>query len=336
MAEADVSTELTAKAGRLRPLHPVAPIAGSVFVVLAWAALAHNSGSGWVQALGAVIFAVLLVGLVAPARAVAKASITVKSSPMDAQVGEPFEIVATATSRVRVTPRKPNGKSGFIGPTETGWKQDEVAEETCKLTITPRRRGILLAVTVEVASAAPFGLMWWSRTTTLALPVEVSVAPQPTEAIALPAESDASSGEAEDRRLAQVGETRGVRTYQHGDSRRSVHWRSSAHTGHLMVREMEEPRSDPVTLRVVLPSDPEVADGLASQAMATILLLLEQLRPVMLATHEPNGDRVAVVTGPRDAGRRLARAIAFGGEPGSVTIGEVSPPPSITPAGGFS
>jgi uncharacterized protein (DUF58 family) len=333
MAGADVNVDLKTKRGRVRPLHPVAPIFGSVFVVLAWAALAHNSGSGWVQALGAVIFAVLLVGLVAPARAVAKASVTIKSSPMDAQADAPVEILITSTTRIRVRPLRPSGNPGFVGPTQVGSKNHDVADEGHEIAIVPRQRGVLVAVTVEIASAAPFGLMWWARTTTLALPVEVSVAPKPTEAIALPADSDQTPGEASDRRLASVGEPRGVRTYQHGDARRSIHWRSSAHTGHLMVREMEEPTSDPVTLRVVLPSDPEIADEIAGRALATVLLLLEQSRPVILATREPNGDRVAVVAGPIDAGRRLARAISFGEEQGSLTIGEVAPPASITPAG---
>ncbi len=44
--------------------------------------------------------------------------------------------------------------------------------------------------------------------------------------------------------------TRGVRPYVPGDSRRSVHWRATAHVGELMVREREG--SGAVRIRVVL------------------------------------------------------------------------------------
>ena len=138
----------------------------------------------------------------------------------------------------------------------------------------------------------------------------------------LPPENDDSPGESEARRPAAFGETRGVRPYQHGDSRRTVNWRASAHTGRLMVREMEVPTAEPVTVRVVLPPDPDEADLLAGRAFATVLALIGRQRPVMLATHEPAGDRLALVTGARDAGRRLARAVAYGGVSGSVTIEE--------------
>ena len=93
-----------------------------------------------------------------------------------------------------------------------------------------------------------------------------------------------------------------------------------------MVREMEVPASEPVTVRVVLPADPDEADVLAGRAYATVLALIGRQRPVMLATHEPGGDRVALVTGARDAGRRLARAVppgaGSGSGQGSVTIEE--------------
>ena len=77
--EPDISAP-PALTGRVRPLHPVGPIAGSVFTVLAWAAIAHNSGSGWVQALGVMLGSVLVVGLVAPGRVVNRARVSVKSS----------------------------------------------------------------------------------------------------------------------------------------------------------------------------------------------------------------------------------------------------------------
>jgi uncharacterized protein (DUF58 family) len=230
---------------------------------------------------------------------------------MDAVAGQPIELEVTSTTRVRIRPVLPEGTSALIGAANS---------EQPTLRVVPKRRGILVAVTVDIASAAPFGILWWSRRTTLALPIEVCVAPRPTTPLWVPPELDDQNGDSQSRRSGQVGEPRGVRDYQHGDSRRSVHWRASAHTGRLMVREMEIPTAEPVTIRIELPAERAAADALAGQALATVLGLIERARPVMLATHEPNGDRLALVATPREAGRRLARAVAFGTSNGSVTI----------------
>jgi len=318
--------------GRLRPVNAIGPIAGSVFTVLAWAAIAHNSGSGWVQALGVMLGSVLLVGIVAPGYVISRAGVAIQAAPADGVAGEPLEIETAATTRIRVKPLTPPGKTAFVGP--------GMGDMQATLAVVPVRRGMLHAIEVEIASAAPFGLLWWSRRTTLLLPAEVCVAPKPTDPLSLPPENDDSRGESQSRRPSTFGETRGTRPYQHGDSRRAVNWRASAHTGRLMVREMEVATAEPVTVRVVLPADPDEADLLAGRAFATVLALMRRQRPVMLATHEPTGDRLALVTGAREAGRRLARAVPYGSDPfasgagtargidrrsGSVTIEE---PPS--------
>jgi len=336
---------LESEPGRVRPRRATGPIVGSILTLVAWAAIAHNSGSGWVQALGAVLGAVLVVGLVAPGRFVARAQVDVTSAPADAVAGQPVEIEIAASTRTRIRPLVPDGETAFFGPASgangrskargptdrtfaTGGPAGASSGGTQLLRIVPARRGILVAVTVEIASAAPFGLLWWSRRATLALPVEMSVAPRPSEPLPLPQESEDSAGDSKTRKPASFGEPRGVRAYQLGDPRRSVHWRASAHTGSLMVREMELPSSEPLVVRVELPGDPDAADVLAGRALATVLALVERSRPVMLATREPEGERIATVTGSRDAGRRLARAIAYGSGPGSVTIEE----PGETPA----
>jgi uncharacterized protein (DUF58 family) len=198
--------------------------------------------------------------------------------------------------------------------------------------VVPDRRGILSEVTVDVASAAPFGLLWWSRRITLPLPVEMAVAPRPTTAFAIPPEGDDSGDEASGGRTSSLGETRGIRDYEHGDARRTVHWRAAAHTGRLMVREMEMPTAEPVIVRIDLPVDQAEADEIAGRALATVLALLDRSRPVMLATHEPTGDRLSQVTAQKDAGRRLARAVAGGQSLGSVTIDEPRREPGIRQA----
>jgi uncharacterized protein (DUF58 family) len=272
-----------------------------------------------------ILGSVLLVGLLAPGRAVAKTRVLVVSAPIDAVVGEPVELSVVASARVRIRPVSPEGITRFVGP--RGAARDSRETDVPTVRVVPARRGILNSVTVDVASAAPFGLVWWSRRTTLALPVEVCVAPRPTKAFTIPPQGNDFGDESEGQRSAAFGETRGVRDYEHGDARRTVHWRSSAHTGRLMVREMEMPTAEPVIVRVSLPHDPVAADEMAARGLATVIALLDRSRPVMLSTYEPTGERLAQVSGPKDAGRRLARAVASGDGPGAVTIDERANPP---------
>ena len=77
-----------------------------------------------------------------------------------------------------------------------------------------------------------------------------------------------------------------------------------------MVRELERPSAEPVTLTVVLPPDPQEADRVAERALGTITRLLERGSTVLLATLEASGPVTATVADRRAAGRRLARAVA--------------------------
>ena len=56
------------------------------------------------------------------------------------------------------------------------------------------------------------------------------------------------------------GEYYGVREWRDGDSRRSIHWRSSARTGRLVVRQFEQPHARDLALLVDL-WKPEKAGG---------------------------------------------------------------------------
>ena len=52
---------------QVRPAPPLAPIVISLAILGAWWLVAHNSGSGWVQALGDVAFGTLVIGIFGPA-----------------------------------------------------------------------------------------------------------------------------------------------------------------------------------------------------------------------------------------------------------------------------
>ena len=82
-----------------------------------------------------------------------------------------------------------------------------------------------------------------------------------------------------------------VREYEHGDSLRKVHWRSTARRGQLMVKELEDSPRDEVA--VVLDADPDAVVGgsFDVQVRAAGSLLLSHVRRGRRAVLVVNGAR---------------------------------------------
>jgi len=80
-----------------------------------------------------------------------------------------------------------------------------------------------------------------------------------------------------------------VRDYEHGDSLRKVHWRSTARRGQLMVKELEDSPRDEVA--VVLDADPEavVGESFDVQVRAAGSLLFSHVRRGRRAVLVVNG-----------------------------------------------
>jgi uncharacterized protein (DUF58 family) len=293
--------------GRHLRRHPHAvgwlgPVAGSALIVLAWTAVSHSSGSGWAQAVGALLAAVLLTGLVAPLVPTWRATVTCAASPSDGSVGGTATVAMVADGPLRLRPLRPGGRSALAGGRWRGPRQVD-------LELVLSHRGVLESVVVEVASSAPFGLVWWAKEVTVPLSRPLHVAPRlgPLGVDQPPA--DDRAGDADRRRVSVVGDTRGIRPYRAGDLRRAVHWPATAHTGTLMVTESERPVDQPVVVEVDLPAEPEAAERAAEQALAVGTHHLVRGVPVLLITHEPGGRVGRVVVDRVELGRRLARAV---------------------------
>jgi uncharacterized protein (DUF58 family) len=265
--------------------------------------VAHSSGSGWVQALGALLAAVLIVGLVMPAVPALRARVTCTSSPSDGEAGRALGLTMSANGPVRIRPRYPAGAVARAGGRPHG-------SRTVEVEVVPDRRGMLDAVAVEVASCAPFGILWWARDVVVALPRPLHVAPRAGRPEPIQTEGDHASGDAPVWVTALAGEPRGVRPYRPGDARRSVHWPATSHTGTLMVREVERQTDDPLVVDVVLPADRAEAEAITEAMMATVGRELAVGRPVVLGTLEAGGHVTRMVLDRVDLGRRLARAVA--------------------------
>jgi uncharacterized protein (DUF58 family) len=287
-----------------RPSRNAAPVVVAIAILGIWWLVAHNGGSGWVQAMGDVVFGTLFIGILGPAVVLTCAKIRITSAPVDCIAGMPADIHFGASTRLRICAGAPFEGEAFVGP--TGRRQ---APEH-GVPLVPERRGVHDFVALEIATAAPFALQWWTRRVVLPLPSTLYVAPRSGRPESFPLRGDDDTGATIGWVQTDAGQPRGARPYQPGDSRRRVHWSATAHAGELMVRELERPSAEPVTLTVVLPPDPQEADRVAERALGTITRLLERGSTVLLATLEASGPVTATVADRRAAGRRLARAVA--------------------------
>jgi uncharacterized protein (DUF58 family) len=295
-----------------RPARPWAPIAVALGILGIWWLVAHNGGSGWVQALGDLVFGTLAVGILGPAAVLMRARVKIVATPVDGIAGMNSDVLIEASSRLRVRPVHPPGEEAFLGPVGGRRSPDE------HVVLLPARRGVHETVTLDIATAAPFALQWWTRRVVLPLPSALHISPRRGRPGSLPFQHNEEAGTSVDRAQTDVGEPRGARPYRPGDSRRQVHWRATAHAGELMVRELEGPSSEPITVHVALPSDPDEAERVAEHALGTVVQALEQGAPVILTTVESSGPVVARVTDRRGAGRRLARAVPQALAPGQL------------------
>jgi uncharacterized protein (DUF58 family) len=287
----------------------------AVLILGLWWLVAHNGGSGWVQVLGDIVFGALCIGILGPSLILARAKVRVVASPTDGTAGLPVELHLECSTRLRVSPVEPPGDVSFVGP-----RRDPGAGQ---ITLRPSRRGVFDSLTLDVASAAPFGLQWWRRRVRVPLPSALHVAPRRGRPDAPSLRRFEQAGDAAEQPHRSDGYPRGTRPYRRGDNRRLVHWRATAHAGELMVRELERPSSQPPTVTVALPSNPDEAERVAERALGTVTFLLERGNQVVLTTTEASGSVMAPVVDRRAAGRRLARALARPGvQPaaGGVTV----------------
>jgi len=281
-----------------RPRRATGPVLGTVVAVAAWFGVAHSSGSGWVQALGALLAGCIVVGLAGPALYLRRVRAWVEANPADAVAGRTVDLEVATSAPVVVRAIDPPGPAQPTGDAKH-----------CTLAVVPPYRAEVPTCTLELASAAPFGLLWWTTRVTVPLARPLCVAPPVGTGHRVQRDTPGDNGDDVRTVHRRVGEPRGVRDYQPGDLRSWVHWRATAHTGTLMVREMEGPATLPVTVFGILPDDPDQADQVASEVLGEVAAQLEVGRAVVLVTVDAHGEQRTAVTGVADAGRRLARAL---------------------------
>ena len=246
--------------------------------------------------MGGLLAGFVVAGLVGPAFATARLKVSVVTNPTETTAGQPVAIVVATNAPLRIEAvGLRRGHDDRRGPRP--------------LSAGPvTARGPLYQVTFELASAAPFGLLWWHKRV---------VVPRPA-ALGGPGARPARAGRA--RRLGRPGRPRAPPAT--GRSGRRAPWGAPvcdrrpetagatgpprAHRGELMVREAERPEAAVPELRVVLPDDGPDGDAVAGPgARHRCSRSLASRSPVMLSTTEHDGPRTearVTKTGRRPAG----------------------------------
>jgi uncharacterized protein (DUF58 family) len=126
------------------------------------------------------------------------------------------------------------------------------------------RRGLYTLTGYRLATKFPFALFRKSRD--VDAPLEVLVYPARV-AVPRPPPRTTSRGEATANRLGRRGEFFGLREHRSSDDRRDVHWKSSARTGRLLVREYEDELARKVIIGVDNALPQSVREGVTDGAM---------------------------------------------------------------------
>jgi uncharacterized protein (DUF58 family) len=171
-----------------------------------------------------------------------------------------------------------------------------------------QRRGVYRWQRVQIRTGAPLGLVWASRL--LQHPIQAIVHPRVLPLSHCPLidqmGNDPSRSQLSNRMAqgATSGQTRSLRPYRWGDPTRLIHWRTSAKTGELRVRELETFTSGQ---RIVIALDsarswqPEDFEQAVSAAATLYFYALKQQLQVQLWTAN-----TGLVTGDRQVLDSLA------------------------------
>jgi uncharacterized protein (DUF58 family) len=288
--------------------------------------------AGWLFVLAAGVFALVIASFVFPHRL--DDVRLARELPRRIRVGDDTRVLLSITNEgrrmvpmLRIEDRFPafpplTVASAHLRPGETG--RFEAVRSA-------HRRGDFEGGEAVLAGGAPFGLGRSRRSVPVA--GRVTVIPRWIELRSFPLLEPSSSPSDVLHERARTGageEYHGVREYRPGDFRRSVHWRTSARAGKLVVREFEEHVLSRVAL-IVGGNDtgepPDSAFEMVVSAAASIgLYALRTGHPIELFTTGTEGlerlgspaerevlDRLARVQpgpwDPMEAGAEASRAV---------------------------
>lgn len=206
--------------------------------------LGTNVQAGWLFVLCALLLGTVVSGLVLPGRMLRGIEVE-RRAPDEVVQGEEAFVELIVTNHARGVRLGLTLEDPHVSPTIL-YVTKVLPDERVEL-VTVRRalkRGVHEASAVTLRSVAPFGVA--ERRRTLQVAGSTTVLPAVIPLGSLPFLALDSDPERSSRSVSRRGtgpEFLGVREYRPGDSPRHVHWPSTARTGTVMVRELEEQRS---------------------------------------------------------------------------------------------
>jgi uncharacterized protein (DUF58 family) len=269
--------------------------------------------AGWLFVLAAGVFSLVVASFLFPHRL--GDLVIERETPRRVRVGDDVRVVMTLKNdgehpipMLRVEERSPAFEEVVVA-SEAIPPRGSVMFESVQ---PARRRGYFEGGDALVTSGAPFGL---GRSRKRASSEgDLTVVPRWVDLRSFPLLEPSSSPSDILHERARTGageEYLGVREYRPGDPRRSVHWRTSARAGKLVVREFEEH----VLTRVALivggmdtGEPPESAfEEVVSAAASIALYALDTGHPVEIFTPGPDGSERLSGPDRRDVLDRLAK-----------------------------
>jgi uncharacterized protein (DUF58 family) len=281
------------------PTRSFFPFAITAIILLSWGGVAHQSGSGWVQAIGVLIGGFAVIGLLAPAVTCWLLRLTVVSMPEDIVAGSHGAIVFGMNHSARLGLRHDENDYVDLSLSNSGSGQGEYI-------LSARYRGVVEHLDLDASSSWPFGILWWHRRVTINLERPIYVLPRSKRSIT---RFDITNDDGAGKGVSYGGDQRGIREYAPGDTPRDIHWPATAHTGKMMVRERDTQHNSPLLLDVRLPDDVIEADGIAQEFMGLSEAAIRSGKPVVMYTLEPHGRVQGIIRDSKTAGRRLSRAV---------------------------
>ena len=206
--------------------------------------LGTNVQAGWLYVMCALLLGTLVAGAILPGRMLRGIDVA-RHAPEEIVQGDEVPVELVVSSRARGVRLGLRIDDSHVAPTSV-YVTSVLPGERVEL-VTARlaaKRGVHQGSPVVVRSTAPFGVAERRRKLTVA--GSTTVLPAVIPLGHLPFVSRASDAARASRQTSRRGggpEYLGVREYRPGDSPRHVHWPSTARTGSIMVRELEEERS---------------------------------------------------------------------------------------------
>lgn len=267
--------------------------------------LGTNVQAGWLFVLAAMLLGVGIAGLVMPIRAT-RSVVVERRAPAEVHQGDEALVDVTVHGGRRATRRGLLVHDRFFESVDL-WVGAVRPGERVEITTlrVARRRGSHESVPVSVRSSAPFGVTERRREVSVGSPPTL-VYPAVEELGSLSFVRPASTTEIAMHtapRRGQGPEFLGIREYRPGDSMRHVHWASTARTGLVMVRELEQEQTRRLAIvadvsRDVRAEDAEFTplDRVCSAAASIALAAFAQGNGARLVTGDHHGD-AQVLTG---------------------------------------